>query len=87
MPQPPESDTRTPVSPDELLRILNNAASQDSALVQASSAQLTSLIENHTDVLDGMHYVATQRDIPLHIRQQSIIQFKNLGSGHWRSKK
>lgn len=84
---PPEIDSRTPVSPDELLQVLNNAASQNSTLVQTSSTQLASLIEKHTDVLDGMHYIATQRDMPLHIRQQSIIQFRNLGSSHWRSKK
>ncbi|KAH9943383.1 ARM repeat-containing protein [Epithele typhae] len=67
------------VSPEELYNVVCGAASQNPAQVQASTT-----IPGAYDIL---HEIAAQRTVPLQVRQQAIIQFKNAATGHWRSRK
>lgn len=36
---------------------------------------------------DALHEIAAQRTVPLPVRQQAIIQFKNAAVSHWKSRK
>ncbi|KAJ7765016.1 armadillo-type protein [Mycena maculata] len=74
------------VSADEVYQVMTGAASQDPALFQASAARLKELLEMF-GTYDALHEIAAQKAVPLVIRQQSIIQFKNAASSHWRSRK
>ncbi|KAJ7283929.1 armadillo-type protein [Mycena rebaudengoi] len=74
------------VSADELYQVMTGAASQDPAIFQVSSARLKEMLSMF-GVYDALHEIAAQRAVPLHIRQQSIIQFKNAALPHWRSRK
>ncbi|KAJ7929923.1 armadillo-type protein [Mycena leptocephala] len=73
-------------SADEVYQVMTGAASQDPALLQASSARLKEMLDMF-GVYDALHEIAAQRAVPLQIRQQSIIQFKNAALSHWRSRK
>lgn len=80
-----------PVSPQELYAVLCDAASQDPALVQASSQRLKIMLDRQFGTYEGLSAIATTPDVPLPVRQQSIIQFKNAvtatsGSG-WKGRK
>lgn len=75
-----------PVDPQELYNVLAGAASQDPVLVKASADRLKQMTEM-LGTYDGLSHFAAQRDIPLIVRQQSIIQFKNEGISRWRSRK
>ncbi|KAJ7507960.1 armadillo-type protein [Mycena galericulata] len=70
----------------EIFAVMTGAASQDPELFQASSARLKELLDMF-GTYDALHEIAAQRNVPLAIRQQSIIQFKNAASTHWRSRK
>ncbi|EMD40680.1 hypothetical protein CERSUDRAFT_111258 [Gelatoporia subvermispora B] len=74
------------VSPEDLYNVVSGAASQDPALVQRSAAQLKDMLEKR-GAFDTLHEIAATRTVPLQVRQQSIIQFKNAALGHWRSRK
>ncbi|KAJ7068412.1 armadillo-type protein [Mycena amicta] len=74
------------VSADEVFQVMSGCSSQDPALVQASSARLKQLL-NMFGIYDALHEIAAQKAVPLHIRQQAIIQFKNTAAAHWRSRK
>ncbi|KAJ6598916.1 armadillo-type protein [Mycena vulgaris] len=74
------------VSADEVYRVMAGAASQDPALLQASSARLKEMLDMF-GTYDALHEIAAQRAVPLQIRQMSIIQFKNAALTHWRSRK
>ncbi|KAJ7180251.1 armadillo-type protein [Mycena crocata] len=74
------------VSADELYQVITGAASQDPALFQASSARLKQMLDMF-GIYDALHEIAAQRAVPLEIRKQSIIQFKNTALSHWRSRK
>jgi hypothetical protein len=74
------------VNPEELFNVISAAASQDPAQVQASSDRLKEMFEMF-GTFDGLSDIASQRAVPLAVRQQSIIQFKNAALGHWRSRK
>ncbi|PCH41237.1 ARM repeat-containing protein [Wolfiporia cocos MD-104 SS10] len=73
-------------SPDELYNVICAAASQDPAQVQASANRLKEIIQI-PGVFDTLHEIAAQKTLPLPVRQQSIIQFKNAALGHWKSRK
>ena len=74
------------VSPAELYNVMTATVSQDPAQLRASSDRLKQML-NMFGTYDGLHEIAAQRDLPLPVRQQSIIQFKNAAVNHWRSRK
>jgi hypothetical protein len=74
------------VSPDELYAVITGATSQDYAQVQASSKRLKELLVLF-GTFDGLSEIAAQKNLPLQVRQQAIIQFKNNALNHWRSRK
>ncbi|KAJ6628769.1 armadillo-type protein [Mycena sp. CBHHK59/15] len=74
------------VSADELYQVMSGAASQDPALFQTSSARLKQMLDMF-GIYDALHEIAGRKHVPLQIRQQSIIQFKNAALPHWRSRK
>jgi CAS/CSE protein involved in chromosome segregation len=74
------------VSPTELYEVVSLASSQDPTRVQASSKRLKEMLEMF-GTYDGLHEIAAQKTVPLPVRQQSIIQFKNAALTHWRSRK
>jgi hypothetical protein len=65
---------------------MSAASSQDPNQVQASSKRLKEMLEMF-GTYDALHEIAAQRMVPLPIRQQAIIQFKNAALNHWRSRK
>ncbi|KAK7054202.1 importin N-terminal domain-containing protein [Favolaschia claudopus] len=74
------------VSAEEVYQVMTGAVSQDPALVQASSTRLKEMLDMF-GIYSALHEIAAQKTVPLFIRQQSIIQFKNAALGHWRSRK
>lgn len=74
------------VSPAELYDVISGASSQDPATVQMSSTRLKAMLEL-PGTYDALHEIAAQRTVPLFLRQQSIIQFKNAALNHWRSRR
>ena len=75
------------VNVDELYAVISGAASQDVARLQASTARLKEMFEM-IGTFDGLSEIASRKDsVPLAVRQQSIIQFKNHALSHWRSRK
>lgn len=84
---PPKLGVQTEtVNPEELFNVISGAASQDPARLQASSKRLKELLDM-SGTFDGLSEIASQRALPLAVRQQSIIQFKNSALSHWRSRK
>ena len=74
------------VSPQELYDVMTAASSQDPAQIQESSKRLKQMLDMF-GTFDALHEIAAQRTVPLIIRQQSIIQFKNAALAHWKSRK
>lgn len=74
------------VNQQELYNVLTGAASQDPALVGPSAERLKTMLDMF-GTFDGLSTIADQRDVPLAIRQQSIIQFKNTAVSHWKSRR
>jgi hypothetical protein len=74
------------VSPQELYDVMSAACSQDPAQIQQSSKRLKQMLDMF-GTFDALHEIAAQRTVPLIIRQQSIIQFKNAALSHWKSRK
>jgi hypothetical protein len=74
------------VSAAELYNVLTAASSQDPSRVQAATTRLKEmLILGGT--YDALQEIAAQKSLSLTIRQQSIIQFKNVVTSHWKSRK
>ncbi|KAG6880368.1 hypothetical protein C0992_007779 [Termitomyces sp. T32_za158] len=74
------------VSPTELYEVLNAASSQDPSQLKASHERLKQMLDMF-GTYDALHEIAGQRSVPLAIRQQAIIQFKNAALAHWKSRK
>ncbi|KAG1752648.1 ARM repeat-containing protein [Suillus paluster] len=74
------------VDPQELYRVITQASSQNPAEVRASSKRVEELLDCF-GTFDGLHEIAATRSVPLHVRKQSIIQFKNKALNHWKSRK
>jgi len=74
------------VNPEELFNVISAAASQNPAQVQASAGRLKEMFEMF-GTFDGLSDIASQKSLPIAVRKQSIIQFKNAALGHWRSRK
>lgn len=74
------------VSPTELLQVLNGACSLDQAQIMASGDRLKQMLDMF-GIFDSLQDVAAQRELPLPIRQQAIIQFTRAAPNHWKSRK
>ncbi|THH33687.1 hypothetical protein EUX98_g583 [Antrodiella citrinella] len=74
------------VSTDELFQVICDAASQDPAKIKTSTDRLKQLLDM-TGSFDALSEIAAQRNLPLHVRQQSIIQLKNAVGHHWRARR
>lgn len=75
-----------PVSPGELYNVVAGAASQDPRMVVASATRLKEMLDMY-GTFEGLSEISARRDVPLSIRQQSIIQFKNSALGVWRNRR
>ncbi len=74
------------VSYDELYNVVCGASSTNPTIVTESSLRLKAMLEM-SGTFDALSIIATQKQVPLAVRQQSIIQFKNNALSHWRSRK
>ena len=74
------------VSSAELYEVIVAACSQNYSQVKASSQRLKQMLEMFGSY-DALQYIAARPNTPLPIRQQAIIQFKNVVVQHWRSRK
>ncbi|KAM5532278.1 hypothetical protein V8D89_014036 [Ganoderma adspersum] len=84
MSPPAQAPPQEPVSPEELYNVVCGAASQNPAQVQESTNRLKELL-TRPGAYDILHEIAAQKTVPLQVRQQAMIQFKNATTGHWRS--
>ena len=74
------------VSTAELYNVLTAASSQDLSRVQAATTRLKEMLLLG-GTYDALQEIAAQKSLPLPIRQQSMIQFKNVVTIHWKSRK
>ncbi|EJD01395.1 ARM repeat-containing protein [Fomitiporia mediterranea MF3/22] len=74
------------VDPDELYNVVAGAASQDPTLVTSSATRLKEMLDMH-GTFDCLTAIAAQRSVPLNIRRQAIIQFKNNALANWRGRR
>lgn len=74
------------VSPEELYEVIVDASSQDVKKIQTSSQRLKEMLDMF-GAYDALQEIAARNNLPLSIRQQATIQFKNVVVNHWRSKK
>lgn len=74
------------VNPQELYQTIVDASSQDPSRVHSSSTRLEQM-SHMLGTIDALQEIAIQRSLPLPIRQQATIQFKNLVSASWRSRR
>jgi len=74
------------VNPQELYQAIVDASSQDPSRVHSSSARLDQMFRM-LGTIDALQEIAIQRSLPLPIRQQAAIQFKNSVSASWRSRR
>lgn len=74
------------VNPQELFNVIAGAASQDPSILKASGERLKELM-SMSGTIDGLSELVSRRDLPLAIRQQSVIQLKNTVASHWRSRR
>ncbi|KAG7449051.1 ARM repeat-containing protein [Guyanagaster necrorhizus] len=74
------------VSPAELYEVLVGATSQDPALLRESDKRLKQMM-GLFGAFDALHDIASQKALPVPVRKQAIIQFKNEALKSWRSRK
>lgn len=74
------------VSFQELYNVVCGAASQNPAEMRAASERLKELLEV-SGTCNALQEIALQKTAPLQVRQLSLIQFKNLITNRWRSRK
>ena len=74
------------VNPTELLQVISDASAQDPQRVQLAATRLKELFQFY-GTFEGLQEIAAQRELPLAVRQQAIIQFKNSALSHWKSRK
>jgi len=80
------SDSTRHASIQEVYAAVSGAVSQNPKEMSASAARLKGLMEQ-PGTLDLLQQIAAQKTAPLHIRQLSIIQVKNVVSTLWRSRR
>ncbi|KAJ3989631.1 armadillo-type protein [Lentinula detonsa] len=75
------------VSPEELFQVISDATSQqDPRRVESSTKRLKELFQQ-PGVYDALHEIAATKTLPLTIRIQASIQFKNEALKNWKSRK
>lgn len=74
------------VVPEELYQVIAGAASQDPRLVMSSAERLKEMVDMF-GTFNCLSEIACERSLPLNIRQQSIIQFKNVALSHWKARR
>ncbi|EIN10324.1 ARM repeat-containing protein [Punctularia strigosozonata HHB-11173 SS5] len=74
------------VNPQDVYTVMCAAASQDPIEMQRASTSLILLLEKF-GTYDALQEIAATKSVPLPVRQQSMIQFKNAVNNHWRSRK
>ncbi|KAF9076797.1 ran binding protein 11 [Rhodocollybia butyracea] len=80
-------DTTQQVSLDELLAVIYDAtAQQDHRRVESSAKRLKQLFQQ-PGVYDALHTIAADKALPLSVRIQASIQFKNEALKNWKSRK
>jgi hypothetical protein len=80
------NDSIQHASIQEVYSVVAGAASQNPKEMSASAARLKDLIDQ-PGTLDVLQQIAAQKTAPLHIRQLSIIQVKNVVTTLWRSRR
>ncbi|KIP12739.1 hypothetical protein PHLGIDRAFT_97377 [Phlebiopsis gigantea 11061_1 CR5-6] len=83
---PPSSHELQSVNPEELYNAICDAASQDPVKIKNAYDKLKRMLEM-VGAFDTLSQITTQRNLPLPVRKQSIIQLKNSSLGHWKSRK
>lgn len=83
---PPSSHEPQSVNPGELYNAICDAASQDPVKIKNAYDKLKEMLEM-VGTFDTLSQIAAQRDLPLPVRKQSIIQLKNSSLNHWRSRR
>ncbi|PPQ99043.1 hypothetical protein CVT24_003603 [Panaeolus cyanescens] len=74
------------VSREELYQVITAASSQNISAIHASSQRLKEMLDMY-GCYDALQELAANSTLPLAMRQQAIIQFKNAVVGHWRSRR
>ncbi len=74
------------VSPQELYQALEGATSQDPRVLHQSDKRLKQML-GLFGAFDALQNIAAERSVPLPVRQQAIIQFKNEALKSWKSRK
>ena len=54
--------------------------------MQTSATRLKELLQL-SGAYETLYEIASQKTVPLAVRQQSTIQFKNNAVGHWKGRK
>lgn len=87
-PPPQLGPTVQTVDVEELYSVISGATSQNSAVAPSRvyDERFKQMLDM-TGTFDGLSDIASQKSVPLAIRLQSIIQFKNHAFNHWRSRK
>ena len=80
------SNSAQHASIQEVYAAVAGATSQNPKEMSASAARLKDLMDQ-PGTLDLLQQIAAQKTAPLHIRQLSIIQVKNVVSTLWRSRR
>jgi hypothetical protein len=70
----------------ELYQVISDASSQDPSRVQRATQRLKELLDLF-GTFEALQEIAAQRDQPLALRQQAMIQLKNSALNHWKSRK
>jgi hypothetical protein len=84
--KPPTGPQVENANPDEVFAVITAAASQDPTQIKNATDRLKELLDMF-GTLDTLQAIACQRNLPLAVRLQSAIQFKNAVINRWRSRK
>ncbi|KIY74164.1 ARM repeat-containing protein [Cylindrobasidium torrendii FP15055 ss-10] len=74
------------IDAQELYQTLVAATSQDPQAIRQSGDRLKELL-GHFGAFDALQSIAAERSVPLPVRQQAIIQFKNTALNSWRNRR
>jgi hypothetical protein len=75
-----------PVPPEDILDVLKALSSQDPSHLKAAEERLKQF-GGQTGTWDTIHRFAADPSLPLDVRKQALIQFKNGALQRWRSRK
>lgn len=75
--------TQDPPSLQQVFQVLQQATSQDQATLKAAE-QIFESYKTIPGFFETVQIIAADRNLPLHIRQMAIIQFKTVIPTQWR---